>query len=173
MVAHDVAGHRPVTSWAHYTTSSNTQSSAPENGKNNCPKPVELIEIINKPLLLHLVGGIYYSQVLTKLVYKKKYITSATNPSLRGPAFQHGHLGSIPGQPIWDLWWTQWHEILTLSVSFHRCSMFVNPLSGAVTLDILTTVHQTTLLQPMPEIKRTTPHLLATHFRQTFRCFYL
>jgi hypothetical protein len=38
-----------------YTTSCNTQSSAPEDGQNNLPKNVELIGIINKPLLLHLV----------------------------------------------------------------------------------------------------------------------
>ena len=37
-----------------------TQSSAPEDGQNNCPKHVELGEIINKPLLLHLVGCLYY-----------------------------------------------------------------------------------------------------------------
>ena len=30
-----------------YTTSCNTQSSAPEDGKNNCPKHVELTGIIN------------------------------------------------------------------------------------------------------------------------------
>jgi len=39
----------------HYTTSSNTQSSAPEDGRVQQPKHVELIGIINKPLLLHLV----------------------------------------------------------------------------------------------------------------------
>ena len=43
----------------HYTTSCNTQSSAPEDGQNNCPKHVELTGIINKPLLLHLVDGLY------------------------------------------------------------------------------------------------------------------
>ena len=37
-----------------------TLSSAFENGQNNCPKHVELPGIINKPLLLHLVGGLYY-----------------------------------------------------------------------------------------------------------------
>ena len=47
-------------SWVHYTTSCNTQSSAPEDGQNNCPKHVELTGIINKPLLLHLVGCLYY-----------------------------------------------------------------------------------------------------------------
>ena len=36
------------------------QSSAPEDGQNNCPKHVELTGIINKPLLLHLVGCLYY-----------------------------------------------------------------------------------------------------------------
>ena len=37
-----------------------TQSSAPEDGQNNCPKHVELTGIINKPLLLNLVGCLYY-----------------------------------------------------------------------------------------------------------------
>ena len=41
-----------------------TQSSAPEDGQNNCPKPVELTGIINKPLLLHLVGCLYYSHFI-------------------------------------------------------------------------------------------------------------
>ena len=49
-------GYRPATSWVHYTTSCNTQSSAPEDGQDQRPKHVELIGIINKPLLLHLVG---------------------------------------------------------------------------------------------------------------------
>ena len=37
-----------------------TQSSVPEDGRNYRPKPVELIGIINKLLLLHLVGCLYY-----------------------------------------------------------------------------------------------------------------
>ena len=37
-----------------------TQSHAPENEQNNFPKHVELTGIINKPLLLHLVGCLYY-----------------------------------------------------------------------------------------------------------------
>ena len=56
----DVAGHRPVTSSVHYTTSCNTQSSVPEDGQNNYPKQVELTGIINMPLLLHLVGCLCY-----------------------------------------------------------------------------------------------------------------
>ena len=31
LCTHDVAGHWPATSWVHYTTSCNTQSSAPED----------------------------------------------------------------------------------------------------------------------------------------------
>jgi len=50
----------PATSWVHYTTSCNTQSSAPEDGRDQRPKHVELIGFINKPLLLHLVGCLYY-----------------------------------------------------------------------------------------------------------------
>ena len=53
------AGHRLAASLVHYTTSCNTQSSAPEDVQNNCPKHVELTGIINKPLLLHLVGCLY------------------------------------------------------------------------------------------------------------------
>jgi len=54
------AGHRPATSWVYYTTMCNIQSSAPEDGQNNCAKHVALTGIINKPLLLHLVGCPYY-----------------------------------------------------------------------------------------------------------------
>jgi len=36
------------------------QSSACEDGRNHRPKLVELIEITNKFLLLHLVGCLYY-----------------------------------------------------------------------------------------------------------------
>ena len=56
----DVAGRWPATSWVHCTTSCNSQSSAPEDGQNNCPKHVELTGIINKTLLLNLVGCLYY-----------------------------------------------------------------------------------------------------------------
>jgi hypothetical protein len=44
----------------HYTTNCNTQSSPPEDGQNNFPKHVELTGIINKLLLLHLIGCLYY-----------------------------------------------------------------------------------------------------------------
>ena len=50
----------PATLWEHYTTSFSTQSSAPEDGQNNCPKHVEMTGIINEPLLLHLVGCLDY-----------------------------------------------------------------------------------------------------------------
>jgi hypothetical protein len=47
---------RPEKSWVHCTTSCNTQSSSPEDGREHRPKHDELIIIINKPLLLHLFG---------------------------------------------------------------------------------------------------------------------
>ena len=50
------AGHRPATSWVHYTTRFNTLSNAPEDGRDHHPKHVKLIGTINKTLLLHLVG---------------------------------------------------------------------------------------------------------------------
>jgi len=49
-------GYRPAILWVHYTASCNTQSSAPEDGRDHRPKRVEPIGIINNSLLLHLVG---------------------------------------------------------------------------------------------------------------------
>ena len=53
-------GYQPATTSVHYTTSSNTQSSAPEAGRDYRPKHVELIGIINTLVLLHLVVCLYY-----------------------------------------------------------------------------------------------------------------
>ena len=53
-------GYRPALQWVHYTTSCNTQSRATEDGQSHRPKHVELIGIINKPLLLYLVGCLCY-----------------------------------------------------------------------------------------------------------------
>ena len=53
----------PVTGWQHrgcIIPQAVTQSSVPEDEQNNCPTHVELTGIINKPLLLHLVGCLYY-----------------------------------------------------------------------------------------------------------------
>jgi hypothetical protein len=61
--------------------SCNTQSSAPIDGRDHRPKHVELIGIINKPLLLHLVGGLYhlwsdlYSYLWIILSVKSKYFS--------------------------------------------------------------------------------------------------
>ena len=52
--------YRPVTSWVLYTTSCNTQSSAPEDGRNYRPKHVDMIGNINKTFLLHLVGCLFF-----------------------------------------------------------------------------------------------------------------
>ena len=57
---HDVAGRWLATSWVHYATGCNTQTSAPQDWQNNCLKHVELTGIINKPLLLRPVGCLYY-----------------------------------------------------------------------------------------------------------------
>ena len=52
----------PVTSWVHYTTSCNTQSSVPEDGQNNCPKHVQLtgIILISRYCCIYLVVYIIY-----------------------------------------------------------------------------------------------------------------
>ena len=91
------AGHRPATPCVHYITSCNTQSSAPEDGQNNFPKHVELTGIINKPLLLHLVGCLYYLHVYQWCTVKKisdneiylliKYIKSVLWRVVKSPSY--------------------------------------------------------------------------------------
>ena len=49
-------GYRLALKWVHYTTSCNIESSVPEDERDHRPKPVALIGIITKPLLLHIVG---------------------------------------------------------------------------------------------------------------------
>ena len=56
---------RPAASSVHYTTSCKHSLALPR-----IPKQVELIEIINKPLLLHLVGYLYYWHMGFNSVFK-------------------------------------------------------------------------------------------------------
>ena len=80
--------YRPATSWVHCTSSCNTQSSDPEDGRDQCPKHVELNGIINKPLLLHLVGVhiIYVSDASqTNIKHTASFIkTNLLDNGLRG-----------------------------------------------------------------------------------------
>jgi len=66
--------------WVHYTTSCNTQSGAPKDGRDHRPKHVELIDIINEPLLLNLVG-VYIIYVDARS--KKYQIRRNTKPKER------------------------------------------------------------------------------------------
>ena len=52
------------------------QSSAPGDGQSNCPKHVEVTGIINKPLLLHLVGCLYslYFIILFETAKQSQFI---------------------------------------------------------------------------------------------------
>ena len=78
-----LSGYWLALQWVHYTTSCNTQSSAPEDGQNNCVKHVELIGIINQLLLLHLVGCLYlfismmHSQTNIKCLFQTAHKCSA------------------------------------------------------------------------------------------------
>ena len=66
---------RPATSWVHYTTSYNTQSSVPEDGRDHHLKHAEPIGIINKPLLLQLVGVyIIYKYLLVMYIRINIYL---------------------------------------------------------------------------------------------------
>ena len=53
-------GHRPATSWVHCATGCDTQSGAPEDGRDDCPRLIELTGIVGKPLLLNLIDCLYY-----------------------------------------------------------------------------------------------------------------
>ena len=66
----------------HYTTSCNTQASAPEDGQNNCPKHVLLIGIINKQLVLHLVGCLHYLYQYTTLKTPRSFVIKMRNISV-------------------------------------------------------------------------------------------
>ena len=69
----------------YYTASCNTESSAPEDERDQLPKHVELIGIINKPLLLHLV-----------VVYIKQSHTSKMESVFSG--FRR----DVISAPFWD-----------------------------------------------------------------------
>ena len=60
---------RPV-AWQPPLPGYRTQSNAPEDGRNHGPKHVEMTGIINKPLLLHLVGCLCYLPVSYSVFFK-------------------------------------------------------------------------------------------------------
>ena len=53
-------GHQQAAPSVLYTTNCKHSLALPEDGRNYRPKHVELIEIVIKLLLLHLVGCLYY-----------------------------------------------------------------------------------------------------------------
>jgi len=79
---------RSASSWVRYTAS--CKCSAPEDGRNYRPKHVELIGIINKLLLLHLVGCIYII-----------YINDAR--SSKRQIYRHLHLSGYKSIILWFL----------------------------------------------------------------------
>ena len=63
--------------WYNAPTMLPASASAPEDGRNHRPKHVELIGIINKPLLLHLVGVyIIYINGAHSNKYQNYYVPS-------------------------------------------------------------------------------------------------
>ena len=61
---------QPAASSVHYTTSCKHSLALPRMGEIIARNMFELIEIINKPLLLHLVGYLYYWQMGFNSVFK-------------------------------------------------------------------------------------------------------
>jgi hypothetical protein len=73
---------------------------------------------------------LYRVQWLVQTLRNIKYIHWPCHGSGgQSPASHRGGPGSIPGQSMWDLWWTKWHWDrffsmyfgFFLSISFHRC----------------------------------------------------
>ena len=61
-----------ITFLPHHVLQAVTQFTAPKDGRDHRPKHVELIGIINKPLLLHLVGVyVTYFNRYDKLLYDR------------------------------------------------------------------------------------------------------
>ena len=88
-----------------FRPSSATLDCVPEDGRNYRPKSVELIEITNKLLLLHLVGCLYYC---IRDARSHKHQTRDDNQALRAlhSPFLHAH------QIL--------NEIFTRHFSFHQ-----------------------------------------------------
>ena len=87
-----------ATSWVHYTTSCNTQSSAPEDRRDHRPKHVELIGIINKPLLLHPVGCLCYLQKELPALLKGRIAANPTPAITLLPSVCHENV-NVPYTP--------------------------------------------------------------------------
>ena len=57
---------RCATTWVHYPTCCNTQSSAPEDGQKIAQNMLSWLEVSIKLLLLHLVGYLHYLTITVK-----------------------------------------------------------------------------------------------------------
>ena len=124
--------YQPAISSVHYTTSCNTQSSVPEDGQYNCPKHVELIGIINKPLLLHLVGCLCYSYqwCTVKQISNLEsfYLNSRIRDTCNGiflisyketkPAPQTQHIRHIQYEFSINLWQLEWSVLHCTNVTW-------------------------------------------------------
>ena len=84
-----VPRHQQTASSVHYTTSC-TQSSSPEDGRNYRSKHVELIEIINKLLLLHLVGVYIIVSVMHGHTNTRHLQSIQVNWTIKGPETKIG-----------------------------------------------------------------------------------
>ena len=71
--------HRPATYWVQHTTNCSLQSNVPEDGRNCRPKHVKsYLGFINKLLLLHLVGLLFYHRRFLSMFISFLYMFRAT-----------------------------------------------------------------------------------------------
>ena len=131
------AGHRSATSWVHYTTSCNSQSSASEDGKNNCPKHVELTGIINKSLLLHLIGCLYYlyqwctvKQISENEIYLLiKYIKGVLWRAVKRLSYiEEARCLKVKRASLWFLWYSLLQSDAAYHIMFHAHFLVPEPI---------------------------------------------
>ena len=112
-----------------YTTSCNTQSSAPEDGQNNFPKHVEMTGIINKPLLSHVVGCLYYLyqwRTLKQISDNEiclfiKYIKSV----LWRVAKFLSYIGDAPCLKVKNSWRTFMNTVINIRIPLYADSLLI------------------------------------------------
>jgi hypothetical protein len=76
--------------------------------------------------ILRISSGLHFITLTRNLSWRPCHSSGG-----KSPTSHRGGPGSIPGQSMWDLWWTKWHWDrflpeyfgFPLSLSFHRCSI--------------------------------------------------
>jgi len=84
-------------------------------------------------LITHIVSA--FSEVQTEYMYFRLFsLWLYLGTGSQSPTCHHGGLHSLPGQSMWDIWWTEWHWDMFLSTSVFLCQYLTTsaPYSSSV-----------------------------------------